>query len=87
MEIGIFHRHLGFGMPAALISKFGVKTDIETTVVVEKFLITKQWRVGPDRLQKQGLSPTRMGAYQVGSEAFRLELLSCTGTALSTDNL
>ena len=87
MQIGVFHRELCLLLPNAVVLEFGIKIGIETEFVVKKFLIAKQWNVRPYRFQEQGLAPTGMGTDQIGRETPVLELLSCTGTALSTNHL
>ena len=53
MEIGVLHNQLGLSMPVALVMELWIEIGIETVLVVEKFLVTKQWRVRPNRLEKE----------------------------------
>ena len=74
-------------MPTAVVLKFRIEVEVEAELVVEEFLVAKQWRIGPNRLQKKRFTPPWMGTNQIRREALRLELLSRTGTALGTDDL
>ena len=87
MQVGVFHGELRLLLPTAIALKLGVEVGVETVFVVEEFLVAKQWRIGPDRLQEKRFAPAGMGTDQIGREAFPFELLSSTGTSLGTNDL
>ena len=87
MKIGIFHGELRLLLPSAFILKFRIKVGVKSELVVKKFLIAKQWRIRPDRLQEQWFAPTGMGTDQIGCEPLLLELFSGTGAAFRSDDL
>ena len=53
MQVGIFHGRLRLLLPTALVLEFLIEVGVEAKLVIEKFLVPKQWRIGPDRLQEQ----------------------------------
>ena len=73
-------------MPTAFVLELRIKIGIETVLVVKKFLIAKQWRIWPDRLQEERLPPSRMGANQIRNKPLELELFGRPGTAIGTDD-
>ena len=87
MQIGILHRELRLRLPTTIVLKFRIEIGVEAKLVVQEFLVAKQWRIGPDRLQKKWFAPTGMGTDQIGHEALLLELFSSTGAALRSDDL
>ena len=87
MQVGVLHGELRLIVPTAIVLEFRIEVGVEAELVVEEFLVAKQWRIGPDCLQEKRFAPARMGTNQIGREAFRFELLGSTGTALGADDL
>ena len=87
MQVGVLHGELRLIVPTAIVLEFRIEVGVEAELVVEEFLVAKQWHIGPDRFQEQWFAPARMGTDQIGREAFRFELLGSTGTGLGTNDL
>ena len=87
VKVSVFHVELRLLLPNVIVLEFRIEVGVKTKLVVEEFLIAKQWRIGPDRLQEKRFAPAGMGTDQIGREAFRFELLGSTGTGLGTNDL
>ena len=87
MKVGVLHREFRHGLPIAIILKFRIEVGVESLLVVEELLVAEQRHIRPDRFEEKRFTPARVGADEIRSKPFALELLSSTDATLSPDHL
>ena len=74
-------------LASILILKFRIKANVGLMRVIEELTVDAELCGRPDFLQKQALTPTRMGGDEIRREALVLQLQRSPKTCLTADGL